>query len=587
MGAGPGCLSPDGSRLAVGWTNFKNAAAVTLYRPQAGGQAVTRVNPGCFTWSLAISPDGTRFASAGEDGVTRVWDGVSGALTAACRGHRSKVLSVAFRPDGRRLVTASADGSVRQWDPATGREVEAPYERHTGEVNTAAYSPDARWVASGGTDRTVRVWGAADQQEVAVLHGHTKFVKQVAFTADGRRVVSVSSHFGGYAGDSTVRLWEALPGAGLPVLRGHASYVYPVAYSPDGRWIASGSWDHTVRLWDAQTGELCAPPLPHRGQVRALAFGPDGSWLLSASDWADRLQVWDVATGRRRKEIPGPGPTVLAVTLSPDGTRVAALERGGGVSVAETATSREVASWRVDGSWAEKKALAYSPDGRRLAGTGEDGAQIDVWDAQTHQRTGRLTGHTGLVHFVAFSADGRRLASAGYDGTVRVWDAATGGCMAVLAGHTGEVFAAAFHPDGTRLASAGRDGAVWLWDLATGQEVARLQGHTNYVFSLAFSPDGRSLVSGSGDGTVRLWDTAPLVERYRARREAEALRPEAERLVGHLFGEKKDPAEVVAALRPDEGLSEPLRRAALRAVLRRAQPLVEDRAREGPAPPVR
>jgi hypothetical protein len=61
--------------------------------------------------------------------------------------------------------------------------------------------------------------------------------------------------------------------------------------------------------------------------------------------------------------------------------------------------------------------------------------------------------------------------------------------------------------------------------------VARLPGHTSYVMSLAFSPDGATLVSGSGDSTVRLWDTEPLKKRYRARREAETLRPDAERLV--------------------------------------------------------
>jgi WD domain, G-beta repeat len=108
-----------------------------------------------------------------------------------------------------------------------------------------------------------------------------------------------------------------------------------------------------------------------------------------------------------------------------------------------------------------------------------------------------------------------------------------------------------------------------LWNLATGNEVARLVEHTNYVFSLAFSPDGKSLVSGSGDGTVRLWDTEPLTRRYQARRAATALQPEAKQLVDRLFQEKKVPADVVAALRADNGVSEPLRRAALRALLRR------------------
>jgi hypothetical protein len=100
--------------------------------------------------------------------------------------------------------------------------------------------------------------------------------------------------------------------------------------------------------------------------------------------------------------------------------------------------------------------------------------------------------------------------------------------------------------------------------------VARLQGHTDYVWSLAFSPDGTTLASGSGDFTVRLWDTAPLKVRYQARREAEALRPEAERLVEALWRQKDGPAAVAEAIRADRALSEPLRQAALGAVLRRA-----------------
>jgi WD40 repeat protein len=141
--------------------------------------------------------------------------------------------------------------------------------------------------------------------------------------------------------------------------------------------------------------------------------------------------------------------------------------------------------------------------------------------------------------------------------------------VAELRGHSDDVFGLAFHPDGNRLASGGRDRVIWLWDLEKEQDVARLHGHTTYVFSLAFSPDGKSLVSGSGDGTVRLWDTEPMSRRYQARREAEALQPEAERLVNHLSTRSKDPAEVVAAVRADASLSGPQRHAAVRAVMRR------------------
>ena len=102
--------------------------------------------------------------------------------------------------------------------------------------------------------------------------------------------------------------------------------------------------------------------------------------------------------------------------------------------------------------------------------------------------------------------------------------------------------------------------------------MARLPGHITYIWSLAFSPDGTTLASGSGDSTVRLWDTAPLKTRNDARRDAAALRPEAERLVKQSWREKNDPVAVVESLRADPALSDPLRHAALRVVLRRLQP---------------
>jgi WD40 repeat protein len=310
-----------------------------------------------------------------------------------------------------------------------------------------------------------------------------------------------------------------------------------------------------------------------------LAFGPDGRWLVTGGDEDDRLHVWDVATARVRKEIRGPGPAVWGLAVSPDGKQVAASVPDGQrlkicLSVCDVTSGEQL--FAADGA-----VLAYSPDGRWLATVAADQKTVVLLDARTHETVARFSGHEQQVSGGTFSPDSHRLATCSHDRTVRLWpidpltppsppspggEVGVRGCQ-VLHGHTDLIFAAAFHPDGTRLATAGGDGAIWLWDVARGEEVARLQGHTGYVWALAFSPDGATLASGSGDFTVRLWDTAPLKTRYQARREAAALRPEAERLVEQLWRQKHDPAAVVEALRADRALSEPLRHAALRAVL--------------------
>jgi WD40 repeat protein len=188
--------------------------------------------------------------------------------------------------------------------------------------------------------------------------------------------------------------------------------------------------------------------------------------------------------------------------------------------------------------------MAYSPDGRWLAGSRPDGSvrvgTVTVWDAETGQAIWTLPGHTGVISNVAFSPDGRWLASGSFDKTVRVWDARSGHPVRTMTGHTDQVLCIAYSLDGRWLASGSYDKTVRVWDTATGQPVRVLPGHADEVRSVAYSPDGQHLATGARDG-VRIWDTTTWQElpRLRGRNRlvtSVAYSPNGQRLVaGTMF----------------------------------------------------
>ena len=209
-----------------------------------------------------------------------------------------------------------------------------------------------------------------------VFRGHTDPVQSVAFSPDGRHILSGSW-------DWTIQVWDAQTGGqvGNP-LQGHTSSVNSVAFSPDGRHIVSGSWDHTIRVWDAQTGGQVGNPLQgHTEEVNSVAFSPDGRHIVSGSS-DQTVQVWDAQTGG---QVGNP----------------------------------------LQGHTEEVNSVAFSPDGRHIM-SGSWDQTIRVWDAQTGGQVGNpLQGHTSSVNSVAFPPDGRHIVSGSEGNTIQCWDAQT------------------------------------------------------------------------------------------------------------------------------------------------------------------
>jgi WD40 repeat protein len=124
-----------------------------------------------------------------------------------------------------------------------------------------------------------------------------------------------------------------------------------------------------------------------------------------------------------------------------------------------------------------------------------------------------LLGHAGNVLAVAFSPDGRRLASGDQNGKIILWDLANGTARATLQHHEERILTVTFSPDGHILASGSSDGSIQLWNVEQGCPIRELVGHEYAVMGMVFTPDGRTIVSGCADGIVKLWDASTGLER--------------------------------------------------------------------------
>jgi WD40 repeat protein len=533
--------SPDGRRLASA-----SADETVVIWDIASGRSVHILRHPMSVLGVAFSPDGLQLASAGADLIARLWNAQTGQPGRQLRGHAGPVHGVAFSPDSLTLASVGGDGVIKLWDTYTGQEV-ATLRGHSGVVYGVAFHPDGSLLASVGEDRTVRLWNVASGQLLSTrLHGGP--VGAVAFHPQGDRLASASS-------DQTIKVWDTAQEHETATLRGHTGIVTSLAYRPDGRCLASTSQDLTVKLWDVEAAAEARSLRGHHGRVLCLAFTPDGRQLLSGggrlqANTPGELRRWDATTGQELSALSAPTRAALSIAARPDGHQFAAGLEDGSVcywdpegsqpqrsvtahalavtAVAYAPNSPFLASGGADGlvkvthsdngqelfrvpAMLPVTSLAYSPDGRRLAVAGKQGAQqgdLTVWDVSGK---GKVWSHqpVPLITSLAYSRDGNYLLSGHHDGSLRVWDAAQGQEIATLRGHTSTVASVAFSPDGDRLVSASHDHTVKLWDIDACEVVLTLTGHTGEVTGVAFAPDGYRLASCSFDQTVRLWNAVP------------------------------------------------------------------------------
>jgi len=366
-------------------------------------------------------------------------------------GHTSSIRGLAFTPDGRQIVSGAQDKVVRVWDVDTGKTARfirgetAPGS--WGTIYATALSPDGRWLAVGGflhderdpaTGAAVRLYDFASGRLEALLKGHSNVIWALAFSPDGRRLISGSF-------DKTAIVWDLPTRRQERRLWGHALNVTAVAFTNGGERVVTGSEDGTLRVWSATDGKLVAEMTEHKRKVEsaaaersarekkeykplpvgvtAVAASP-AEPLIASGDTDGTVLLWDARTGAALREFASPGGLIGSsgidsLTFSADGRWLLYTATVRGCLLAEVATGREFNDGQLgapilpglpgffDNRVPCNAQVALSPDGRLAAGGFN--SVIHVFDPRTREVARTLESTGKGVRAVAFADDGRSI----------------------------------------------------------------------------------------------------------------------------------------------------------------------------------
>lgn len=453
--------------------------------------------------SLTFSPDGTTVACGLDKREVRLWDTKSGQLKQALKTDEADILAVS--------ASASADAmGMRIIGGDTPAGIQGIVRDDNSPTTAVAFSPDGKTLASAQGYRApfIKLWDVATghvRQRLVRLQAD--WITSLAFSPDSQSIVSGGGgQFEMFQPFGMIRLWNAQSGEMQWAKGASAHALYPVAYSKSGKFLVAGfaGGGGIAQLWDAHTAQLKGTFIGN--DVADIAFSSNETMVATAGllsrgqHSGGGIQLWNSATGRLLKTFTGREFGMDAVAFSPDGSRIA--------GAAENIRLWDITSGKVLRTLkAEASVLAFSPNGKFLVSGGEqeNSNQLTLWNVQTGKPVWTQKSSLFSLGKMAFSPDGLTLATIDVSLKIHLKDTATGRDKRILTANGLGPTSVSFLQSGQTIAGVSPNGTVRYWDVKSGVATPIGKGSDLAQYVMDVSSQGKRIAS-SGENVLKFWD---------------------------------------------------------------------------------